>query len=91
MKVFKLQALCSKLTNDSASDEEIASQVFKAVSVYLNYTGTTQCFSLGSAVTPALGDLGWDYQVSRAANFCSSLLNFASLNFTSFKLNEKFA
>lgn len=54
---------CSKIRNTSISDEKkLLIDIFKAASVFQNYTGESECFNLSQAYGKSLGDFQWDYQ-----------------------------
>lgn len=44
-------------------DKELVQNIFKAASVFHNYTGNRKCNDLNSPGGPSLGDGLWDYQV----------------------------
>ena len=57
------QEVCSHLSDESASDDQLMSHLADAVAVWFNYTGTAKCLNLSEQATSALDDNGWDYQV----------------------------
>ena len=57
--------MCAQLPNSSMSDKVLLKSLFKAVTVYFNYTGKTKCLNLETEASSNLGDLGWSYQVSK--------------------------
>lgn len=52
---------CKHLDNATLTDKELLLSVFKAISVFTNYTGETKCNSLNDAA-PQLGATYWNYQ-----------------------------
>lgn len=55
------QVFCQHLTNASLTGRPLLSALYRAVSVYTNYTGKTDCIATDNA-EPALEDKGWEYQ-----------------------------
>jgi hypothetical protein len=45
------------------SDKLLLKSLFKAITVYFNYTGSTRCLNIETEASTNLGDLGWDFQV----------------------------
>ncbi len=39
--------------------------MYRAISVYQNYTGQKQCYDISASTSPDLGTDGWDVQVRR--------------------------
>jgi hypothetical protein len=37
--------------------------MYRAISVYQNYTGQKQCYDISASTSPDLGTDGWDVQV----------------------------
>ena len=64
---WPVKEACKYLSDVShfQTDRALLKGVFKAISVYYNYTGAVKtCFNLSESSTgPALGDVQWDYQV----------------------------
>ncbi|XP_065350356.1 lysosomal Pro-X carboxypeptidase [Cloeon dipterum] len=54
--------VCEHLKAPNLKEKELLTQIFKAASVYLNYTGTTKCLDLEDADGPSLGGNGWGFQ-----------------------------
>jgi lysosomal Pro-X carboxypeptidase len=57
-----VQVFCQHLTNASLMGKPLLSALYRAVSVYTNYTGKTSCTSIKSAQSGLDADQGWDYQ-----------------------------
>ncbi|XP_024890645.1 lysosomal Pro-X carboxypeptidase [Temnothorax curvispinosus] len=56
-----INVFCQHLTNASLTGKPLLSALYRAISVYTNYTGKTSCISMNAA--PGLdADQGWDYQ-----------------------------
>ncbi|GLG98497.1 Lysosomal Pro-X carboxypeptidase [Gryllus bimaculatus] len=55
-------AMCRFLPNSSYSDKILLTSLFKALSVYTNYTGKTKCLDIQDDASPQLGESGWDFQ-----------------------------
>lgn len=60
--------MCEHLTNSSLDDQSLLVELFNGVSVYSNYTGQIQCLDVNQTAYQALGDLGWDFQVTTGYN-----------------------
>lgn len=73
--MHRLQAVCKELQNEKLKEDELLLAVFKAVSVYYNYTGSAKCFNIEQQATAALGDKGWNFQVRQF--LCSELSTYA--------------
>lgn len=58
-----VRAMCNHLTDMALQDKDLIRAIFNAISVYTNYTGTTQCNDVLKA-TPGLDAHMWDFQVS---------------------------
>ncbi|CAL1674146.1 unnamed protein product [Lasius platythorax] len=56
-----INVFCQHLTNSSLTGKPLLSTLYRAISVYTNYTGQASCISTKNAA-PDLGDQGWDYQ-----------------------------
>ncbi|KYQ50108.1 Lysosomal Pro-X carboxypeptidase [Trachymyrmex zeteki] len=62
LKISKLMIVfCQHLTNVSLTEKPLLLALHRAISVYTNYTGKTNCISMKNA-EPGLDDQGWDYQ-----------------------------
>lgn len=61
---WPVKAACKYLNYSSVgkNPEALLTGIFQAISVYQNYTGTKQCFSLVEQATSSLGTDGWDFQ-----------------------------
>ncbi|XP_012260896.2 lysosomal Pro-X carboxypeptidase [Athalia rosae] len=57
-----ISAFCSHLTNPNLDDKSLLLALKKALSVYTNSTGTTECLIISDDAAPALGAKGWPYQ-----------------------------
>lgn len=53
---------CKHLTDPNQSDKPLLQDIFRAVSVYYNYTGQTQCNDINDQ-SESLGLDGWSFQV----------------------------
>ena len=60
-----LQEVCSHLQNAEVTGIDLLKSISAAVNVYVNYTGTTTCYNTQRQAKKALGDRGWDFQVSK--------------------------
>jgi lysosomal Pro-X carboxypeptidase len=60
---WPVQATCQYLSDGSLNGKDLLNAIYKAVSVYLNSTGATACYTFND-VNTALdgGDIGWDFQ-----------------------------
>ncbi|XP_021927130.1 lysosomal Pro-X carboxypeptidase isoform X2 [Zootermopsis nevadensis] len=57
-----ISVMCSHLPNSSLTDKLLVKSLFKAVSIYFNYTGSSKCLNIETEASSNLGDLGWDFQ-----------------------------
>ena len=55
--------MCTRLPDPSLTGKILLKSLFKAVTVYFNYTGSAKCLDVGTQASTNLGDLGWDFQV----------------------------
>ncbi|XP_069495981.1 lysosomal Pro-X carboxypeptidase [Ambystoma mexicanum] len=62
LPAWPIQVVCKFLNDPSLDDKALLKNIFKAVNVYYNYTGNTQCLNISQAATVSLGDRGWSYQ-----------------------------
>ncbi|KAJ8872771.1 hypothetical protein PR048_026387 [Dryococelus australis] len=63
LPAYPIKVLCSYLNDSILPDRQLLESMFRAVSVYFNYTGDAECLNLdSSALYPDLGTDGWDYQ-----------------------------
>jgi lysosomal Pro-X carboxypeptidase len=90
---WPVQAACKPLANASLTDTDLLNAVYQAVSVYLNSTGATQCYSFND-VNSALdgGAIGWDFQsctemVMPMCNSVTSMFEVSPWNFTAFSIS----
>lgn len=51
------------MKNHTEDDLTLLGSVFSGLSVYFNYTGTSQCLDILTSSAPTLGEQGWNYQV----------------------------
>ncbi|PSN38937.1 Lysosomal Pro-X carboxypeptidase [Blattella germanica] len=56
-----VEAMCRQLGNSSLSDKLLLKSLFKAITVYFNYTGKAKCLDI-EMDSSSLGDQGWDFQ-----------------------------
>jgi len=56
------QVFCQHLTNASLTGKPLLSALYRAISVYTNYTGKASCISTKTAEPGLDADRGWDYQ-----------------------------
>lgn len=61
IETFIIQVFCQHLTNASLTEKPLLLALYRAISVYTNYTGKASCMSIKSAES-GLDDEGWDYQ-----------------------------
>ena len=60
-----IKEICTYYQNDTVVGKEHLEQLFLGLSsVYFNYTGKTKCVDAGQDASQALGESGWDFQVS---------------------------
>lgn len=57
------QEVCKPMKNHKEDDFTLLGSVFKGLSVYFNYTGTSKCLDILTSSAPTLGEKGWGYQV----------------------------
>ncbi|XP_054708233.1 lysosomal Pro-X carboxypeptidase-like [Uloborus diversus] len=57
-----IKVACQYLSKALVDDIQLLRNVFKAASVYHNYTGDVPCFDFSSPEAKSLGVKGWDYQ-----------------------------
>ncbi|KAF6212329.1 hypothetical protein GE061_012851 [Apolygus lucorum] len=57
-----VKVMCEKLSTTSKDPKVILESIFEGISVYFNYTGSSECLQLEDANPQELGDLGWNYQ-----------------------------
>ncbi|KAL1138705.1 hypothetical protein AAG570_008767, partial [Ranatra chinensis] len=62
LPAYPIKALCSHLKNAKASDKDLLKELFEAVSIYFNGTGSAKCLNTGQDASPTIGEQGWDYQ-----------------------------
>jgi len=55
--------MCTRLPDSSLTGKILLKSLFKAVTVYFNYTGSAKCLDVGTEASTSLGDRGWDFQV----------------------------
>jgi lysosomal Pro-X carboxypeptidase len=55
--------MCSHLPNSSLTEKLLLKSLFKAISIYFNYTGSAKCLNIETEGSSSLGELGWDFQV----------------------------
>lgn len=73
--------MCNRLPSSSVTGKILLKSLFKAITVYFNYTGSAKCLDVGTQASTNLGDLGWDFQVRPYVLhvFCNvALQNYAS-------------
>ncbi|KAF4525168.1 hypothetical protein B566_EDAN014759 [Ephemera danica] len=54
--------MCQFLNDSTVPEKKLLEGVFKAVTVYFNFTGTASCLNVDDQAGPNLGVDGWDYQ-----------------------------
>uniref|UniRef100_A0A8C9WAF8 Lysosomal Pro-X carboxypeptidase n=1 Tax=Scleropages formosus TaxID=113540 RepID=A0A8C9WAF8_SCLFO len=59
---WPVQVACTYLQDSSLPDAPLLQGISKAVKMYYNYTGNTQCLRISETATGNLGYLGWYYQ-----------------------------
>ncbi|KAG8175663.1 hypothetical protein JTE90_029121 [Oedothorax gibbosus] len=62
LPAFPIRVSCQYLQHQSLNDTELVQNIFKAASVFHNYTGNSKCNDLNSPGGPTLGEKLWDYQ-----------------------------
>ncbi|XP_076749843.1 lysosomal Pro-X carboxypeptidase [Xylocopa sonorina] len=61
LPAYPVNAVCKHLTNESLTGTELLTAIYKAISVFTNYTSETKCLNLNDS-TPQLGAIGWPFQ-----------------------------
>lgn len=61
MFVFSFQVFCNHLSNKSLTGKPLLTALYKALNVFTNYTGQTNCTDIENA-SGNLDALAWDYQ-----------------------------
>ena len=60
---MSLQVACSYLTDPGVDDQQLLTNIYKAISVFTNYTGQTECNQIAeSSADDRLGTSAWEYQ-----------------------------
>lgn len=62
LPAWPIKAVCKTLQNDKLKGDALLKAIYKAVSVYFNYTGSAKCFDIEQQATKDLGDVGWSFQ-----------------------------
>ncbi|XP_063301035.1 lysosomal Pro-X carboxypeptidase [Pelobates fuscus] len=77
LPAWPIQVVCKYLRNPNSGEKELLQDIFQAVNVYYNYTGTAQCLNTSQTASGSLGDLGWTYQActEMVMPFCSDGVN----------------
>ncbi|XP_068083135.1 lysosomal Pro-X carboxypeptidase isoform X2 [Anabrus simplex] len=57
-----IKVACQFLPDSKQEEKPLLQSLFKAISVYTNYTGKTKCLDIGEDATSDLGERGWDFQ-----------------------------
>lgn len=57
-----IKEVCKYLTDETLPDEQLLLNIYKAVSVFQNYSGETPCFNVSQSGGSTLGTDTWDYQ-----------------------------
>jgi len=57
-----IKVVCESLNDPQLTDKFLLKSLFKAVSVYFNYTGSSSCLDVSKQDSGSLGDLGWGVQ-----------------------------
>ncbi|XP_015371392.1 PREDICTED: lysosomal Pro-X carboxypeptidase-like [Diuraphis noxia] len=57
-----VKEVCKPMKNHKEDEFTLLGSVFRGLSVYFNYTGTSQCLDILSSSAPTLGEKGWNYQ-----------------------------
>lgn len=58
-----MQEFCKGITDPGINDKFLLKTLFKAVNVYFNYTGSSNCVDVSQQDSGSLGDQGWNVQV----------------------------
>jgi lysosomal Pro-X carboxypeptidase len=58
-----LKVVCSRISSPTESDKVILKSIFKAATVYFNYTGEAECLDASDEASGTLGAGAWDFQV----------------------------
>ncbi|XP_015610590.1 lysosomal Pro-X carboxypeptidase [Cephus cinctus] len=58
---YPITAVCKHLVEPKLEGKPLLLALKKAINVYTNFTGKTECLSIDNAA-PNLGDIGWSYQ-----------------------------
>ncbi|OTF76256.1 lysosomal Pro-X carboxypeptidase-like protein [Euroglyphus maynei] len=61
LPAYPIKIVCQYLTNPDSNDKQLIASVAKAISVYTNYTGETECNKI-DASNERLGTNAWDFQ-----------------------------
>ncbi|RWS14071.1 lysosomal Pro-X carboxypeptidase-like protein, partial [Dinothrombium tinctorium] len=61
LPAYPINATCSHLKNPNQAEKPLLRQLYKAISVFYNYTGQAKCNDISGDVA-SLGTKGWDFQ-----------------------------
>uniref|UniRef100_A0A8D0BQC7 Lysosomal Pro-X carboxypeptidase n=1 Tax=Salvator merianae TaxID=96440 RepID=A0A8D0BQC7_SALMN len=62
LPAWPIEVACKYLKYSKLPDKLLLQNIFQAVNIYYNYTGSTSCFNLSQTATKSLGLQGWSYQ-----------------------------
>ncbi|XP_059820488.1 lysosomal Pro-X carboxypeptidase [Hypanus sabinus] len=62
LPAWPIKVVCNFLRKPSLPVESLLQNVYKAVNIYYNYTGTATCLNISQTSSSTLDDKGWDYQ-----------------------------
>ena len=66
MPAYPIREMCKQLNDSKQDDKALITSVYRAVSIFYNYTGKTDCFDIGNAAPTGMDN--WDYQ------FCTEMV-----------------
>jgi len=62
LPAWPIRAMCEYMTDSSQTDADLLQDLAKAVNVYYNYTGDSQCFDINADSEIAVQEQNWDFQ-----------------------------
>ncbi|XP_076371487.1 lysosomal Pro-X carboxypeptidase isoform X1 [Tachypleus tridentatus] len=62
LPAYPIKAACQHLSGKPLDERSLLLKIYKAVSVFQNYTGDIRCFNISQTGGQSLGERGWDFQ-----------------------------
>ncbi|XP_076065811.1 lysosomal Pro-X carboxypeptidase [Oratosquilla oratoria] len=93
LPAYPIKTVCNELKNSTVKGQDLLQELFKGLTVYFNFTGSSTCLDYKQNADPRLGDFGWDFQActEMVMPFCydgkKDFFEPAPWNFTVFAQN----